>query len=121
MFEGFKKIRLVPGSITISVTKNGLTFSKQAVSQMNMAEYVNLLLNEEEHKLAVQVCEETDKDKVRFAKDGAQNVRWNNRVFLDSIIRLMGWDKDKIYRVNGEYISSHNALLFNLDDCEIEE
>lgn len=121
MFENFKKIRLVPGSVSISVTKNGLTFSRQAVSQMEMAEYVNLLLNEEEHKLAIQYCDEKDKDKVRFAKDGNLNVRWNNRVFLDNLLKLMNWEKDKIYRIGGEYISSHKALLFNLDNFEVGE
>lgn len=121
MFEDFKKVRLVPGTITISVTKNGITFSRQAVSQMNMVEYVNLLINEETHQLAVQACDEKDKDRVRFAKDGVLNVRWNNKVFLDSLLKMMNWDKEKIYRIQGEYISAYHALLFNLDNFEVEE
>jgi hypothetical protein len=63
------------------------------------------------------VCE----DKVGgtpFAKSKtAQFVRWNNRDFIKTISRIIGANLDASnYRIEGEYISSENALLFDLNN-----
>jgi uncharacterized Fe-S cluster-containing radical SAM superfamily enzyme len=81
--EDFKKINLAPGSPSISVTSNGITFNKAAIVKLDEAEKVNLFINEDDKALAVATC--TDDDKaLNFLKKGkkALSVRWNNKDLL---------------------------------------
>lgn len=123
MFEDFKKVRLVSGFIYFSLTKNGLTFSRNAINQLGSPEYVRLLVNDKTKQVAIQVCDKNEKDKVKFVRDGSDIVRWNNKVFIDSLLKLINQDINKlpygkIYRVGGEYIPQENAILFNLKDAK---
>ena len=126
MFENFKKINLTVGLATITLSANGLSFSKTSVSKLGHATRVNILLNEEEKQLAIQACADDDTDGTPFAKNkSAQFVRWNNRDFIKTISKLMGVDLDanktNNYKIEGEYFSKENALLFKLDEFVVSE
>lgn len=117
MFENFKKINLTVGLATMTLSSNGLSFSKTSISKLGHADFVNILLNEETKQLAIQACE-GDASGTPFAKSKtAQFVRWNNRDFIKTISRIIGANLDvNNYRIEGEYISSENALLFDLNN-----
>ena len=114
--EDFKKINLAPGSPSISVTSNGITFNKAAIVKLDEVEKVNLYINEDDKALAVTAC--TDDDKaLNFLKKGkkAMSVRWNNKDLLQSLGVLMGWDLvESGYRIQGAYDRDQNALFFDL-------
>jgi hypothetical protein len=114
--EDFKKINLAPGSPSISVTSNGITFNKAAIVKLDEVEKVNLYINEDDKALAVTAC--TDDDKaLNFLKKGkkAMSVRWNNKDLLQSLEVLMGWDLvESGYRIQGAYDRDQNALFFDL-------
>lgn len=114
--EDFKKINLAPGSPSISVTSNGITFNKAAIVKLDEVEKVNLYINEEDKALAVTAC--TDDDKaLNFLKKGkkAMSVRWNNKDLLQSLEVLMGWDLiESGYRIQGSYDRDQSALFFDL-------
>jgi len=119
MLEGFTKVSMVTGLPSMSVTKNGLTFNKPAIVKMGKPTHVNLLQNEEEKKLAIQVCDERDDEAVSFLKDAGKSVlsvRWNNSDLLKTISQWMNWDLDKDgYRVEGDYYKDENAMIFDLN------
>lgn len=123
MFENFKKINLTVGLATITLSANGLSFSKTSISKLGCAKRVNILLNEESKQLAIQACSDDDTEGTPFAKNkNVQFVRWNNRDFIKTISRLIGVNLGaNNYRIEGEYISSENALLFDLNNFTVLE
>jgi len=118
MFENFKTINLTIGLPYISLTNNGVSFSKTAVVKLGSPSHVLLMINEEEKQIAVKVCEPDDADAtpfVRNKKNSTANVRWNNKDFLNTISKMMDWNlQSDGYRVNGEYFSNERAMLFDL-------
>lgn len=118
VLEGFKIKRLITGSPYVSVTKNGVTFTRSALDKLNYAEKVNILMDEPTRRMAIRVSELNDEDSVPFVKNGDKktlNVRWNNGEFTKE---LMDWVenpemKNDGFKVYGEFIAEENALLFD--------
>jgi len=122
MLEGFKKVNMVTGLPSLSITKNGITFNKPSIVKLGKPAYVYLLQNEEKRKLAVQVCDEKDSDAVPFLKDtdkSVLSVRWNNSDLLKTISQWMDWDLDNEgYRVEGDYYKEESAMIFDLNQAK---
>ncbi len=116
MFENFKKINLTTGLPYISITNNGITFSKSSVIKMGKPSYVVFLISEEEKKIAVQICDKEEESAVQFFRNTKNmNVRINNKDFLNSLSRLMNWNlEEEGYRILGEWYDSEKAMLIDL-------
>ena len=118
ILDTFKPKKLIVGSPYITISENGVSLNKSAIDRLDYAEYVKILLDEENCQLAIQICEANDPDKVPFVnsnkKKDAQYVRWNNREFIK---QLLTWAptqelKQNGFKVPGEYLSEEKAFLF---------
>ena len=116
--DSFKPRKLIVGSPFISVTINGVSLNKSAISRLDYAEYVKILIDEDAQELAVQVCNQDDPNKESFVKpekgEETQYRRWNNREFIK---QLIGWApsadlKESGFKVPGEYLPEEKAFLF---------
>lgn len=116
--DSFKPRKLVVGSPYITVTNNGVSLNKSAVSRLDYAEYVKILVNESAKELAIQVCDDkNDPDKELFVKperkEETQYVRWNNREFIK---QLNAWGPENLretgFKVPGQYLPEEKAFLF---------
>lgn len=114
----FKPRKLVVGSPYLSVTANGVSLNKSAIDRLEYAEFVKILIDEEGKRLAIQISDSDDQDKVPFVnpdkKKEAQYVRWNNREFTK---QLLNWApnlelKENGFKVPGEYLLEEKAFLF---------
>ncbi|OAA83564.1 hypothetical protein [Clostridium ljungdahlii] len=116
MFENFKRVNLTTGLPYMSITQNGITFSKNVIIKMGRPAYVELLMNDEDKQLAIKVCDEDEEDSIQFVKSKRTiNVRWNNKDFLNTLSRITGWNLEKEgYRVLGDWYDSEKAMLFEL-------
>jgi len=123
MLEGFKVINLTVGLPTISVTQNGVAFNKTTISKLEHPEYVLLMINTKDKKLAVQVCEEQTEGATPFYKqkrnDNVVSVRWNNKDLLNTIAKTMDWDLSNGYRIVGDFLEDDKAMIFDLTKAEI--
>lgn len=117
----FKKVNLTTGLPYMSVTDNGMTFSKSAVIKMNKPSYVELLLNEDDKQLAIRACDKSEEGSIAFAKSAkSTNVRMNNKDFLNTLSRMMGWDlKESGYRVSGEWFEQEQIMLFDMKQANM--
>lgn len=120
MLEGFKIVNLTIGLPYVSFTNNGVTFSKSILIKMDQPEYVVLMMNEQQKKVAIQICEKDTPGAAKFAKDKkVLNVRWNNKDFLNTVSRLMDWNlKEDGYRVLGEWYEQEKVMIFDLSEAE---
>jgi len=116
MLEGFKKVNLTSGLPYVSITDNGITFSKNAVIKMGKPKNVVLLMNEEKKMIAVQICDANEEGSIQFFKNiKSINVRINNKDFIYTLSRLMNWNiKEEGYRILGDWYENEQVMIFDL-------
>ena len=123
MLEGFQPYILAPGSVSISFSKNGLGVSKAAVAKLRNSQFVRILLDNTNNRLAIQICDENDPAATEFSKTPKpEGVRWNTKDLIQTIQTMLGKpiDNKELYRIEGTYIDDPNqpALIFNLSEAE---
>ena len=116
MLEGFRKVNLTSGLPYVSITDNGITFSKNAVIKMGKPKNVVLLMNEEKKMIAVQICDANEEGSIQFFKNiKSINVRINNKDFIYTLSRLMNWNiKEEGYRILGDWYENDQVMIFDL-------
>lgn len=120
MLDGFERFDLSPGLAAITITANGIGFSKTAVQRMGKCEYVVALIDYSGKRFAVQKCEEGDDGATKFYR-GQKTiaVRWNNKELIKTLCSMMGWDvSHRSYKVNGDYEPDEDAIIFDLSSAE---
>lgn len=100
----------------VSITDNGMTFSKNAVIKMGKPKNVVLLMNEEKKMIAVQICDANEEGSIQFFKNiKSINVRINNKDFIYTLSRLMNWNiKEEGYRILGDWYENEQVMIFDL-------
>lgn len=124
MLDGFEVYNYSIGTASVTVSENGVAFSKTAVIKMNKCEYVKLLINNNERKIAIQKCQSDDEGAIQFfnPKKKLISVRWNNKELQKTLSNMMGWDIQeggKAYKIDGIYSYEDNAIIFDLNKNEL--
>lgn len=120
MLEGFKRYDIAIGTSSVSITDNGIAFSKAAIIRLGKPEYVIFLMDENGKRIAIQKAEKSDDGAIQFYSPKKKNisVRWNNKDLLKALAEIMNWElAGNIYKVEGEYISAENAMIFDLKNA----
>lgn len=122
MLEGFKPFDFNEGVPYVSVTRNGVTFNKSVIMKLNYPKQVVLLINDEAHQIAVQVCPEDYPKAVSFYKEKKSklvSVRWNGKDLLNTLQEMMNWNLEyQSYRIEGVLLKEENAMLFDLNSAK---
>lgn len=117
--DGFRAFNFNEGVPYVSVTSNGMTFNKAVIMKLGYPEHVVLLIDDENKRIAIQVCEEEAPNSVSFFKQNKNNVlsvRWNGKDLLNTIRGLTGWDLHKeAFKVDGVLLREDRAMLFDLN------
>ncbi|MCI7685433.1 MAG: hypothetical protein MSS24_01710 [Clostridiales bacterium] len=121
MLKGFEKYNMSPGLAAITITPNGIGFSKTAVQRMNKCEYVVVLIDYSGKRFAVQKCGKSEEGATRFYRgQKTVAVRWNNKELTKTLCSMMNWDIGKnTYKVNGDYDPEEEAIVFDLSTAEV--
>lgn len=120
MLDGFKQYNMSIGKSTVSVTENGVSFSKTCVLKMEKCQYVKLYIDETNKRIAIQRAQKEDDGSISFY-NGQKiiSVRWNNKELLKTIAKMMGWElKGYVYRADGDYVAEEEAMIFDLKEAE---
>lgn len=123
ILDSFVSYNFNAGVPYISVTRNGLTFSRAVVIKLGYPKHVVLLVDADGKRIAVQACDDTTPNAVAFYKEKKSkviSVRWNGRDLLNTIQEITGWDLNQGsgYRVDGLLLKSENAVLFDLKEAK---
>ena len=106
------------GSIFVSITDYGMTFSKGSVEAIGFPAFVRVYFDQKGKRMAIVPCGNEEGAR-KFARGGdtpqAGFVRWNDKKLLEQINTLGGLENSgKGVRVLGEYIEDENLLVYNL-------
>ena len=120
-YEGFQVVRgeffshIYEPSITFN--KNKITLNTACIRKLPEVEYVQMLVNPEEKKIAVRPCQEDEKDSFRWRSSGnkLKPKQITCKVFFAKIMSLMGWNPNNRYKLLGKLIESGGELLFTFD------
>ena len=121
MLQGFEKFEVSPGVAAMTISSYGIGFSKTAVNRMGKCEYVVAYMDYNGKRFAIQKCKQDEDGATKFYH-GQRNtsVRWNNRELIKTLCNMMGWDSSECsYKVEGEYLPEECALIFNLNNAEV--
>lgn len=120
-YEGYQVVR---GEFFAHIYEPSFTLNSYKVS-VNMAclkqlpdiDYVQILVNPEEKKLAVRPCSGEEKDSFRWCSNGKKKApkQITCRIFFAKVISLMGWNPNYRYKLLGKLIRSNDELLFIFD------
>lgn len=118
-YDGYQVVR---GEYFAHLYEPSITFNRCKVS-LNTAclkrlpdiDYVQILVNSEENKLAVRPCGEDEKDSFLWCTQKRKPKQITCRVFFAKIVHLMDWNSDYRYKLLGKLIKSGNEYLFIFD------
>jgi len=121
-YEGYQVVR---GEFFAHIFEPSFTFNSYKVS-VNTAcikklpdiDYVQILVNPEEKKLAVKPCPEEAKDSFRWCSANSKKrspKQITCRIFFAKVIALMGWNPNYRYKLLGKLLKSGDDILFVFD------
>ena len=127
-YDGYQVVR---GEFFAHVYEPSITFNNCTVSlntaclnRLPEVNYVQILVNPEEKKLAVRPSKENEKDSFLWCT--AKSVKRKPkqitcRIFFAKVVQLMDWNPDYRYKLLGKMIRSGDEYLFifDLTACEI--
>ncbi len=120
-FDGFQVVR---GEFFAHTYEPSLTFADckvyvntACIRKLPEFDFVQMLVNPEQKKLAVRPCREDEKDSFRWCSATAKRSpkQITCKIFFAKVFTLMGWDPNDRYKLLGKLIRSKNELLFVFD------
>lgn len=110
------------GKPFITLRDRSITFSKQAIEELQYAEYVHMFISKDDKIVVFQKCDQ-DEAAIPFykePKDGQQLlVRLTGKKNPARIMELAGIKTcNNGIRLYGEYLEEDIAILFNLNDVK---
>ena len=120
-FDGYQVVRgeffahIYEPSITFNNYKVGVNTA--CIKKLPEYDYVQILVNPEDKKLAVRPCNEDEKDSFRWCSGTKKRTpkQITCRMFFAKVISLMNWNPDYRYKLLGKLVRSGNELLFIFD------
>jgi len=120
-YDGFQVVRgeffshVFEPSFTLNKSK--VSVNKACIRKLPDIEYVQILVNSAEKKLAVRPCLEEEKDSVRWCSCGEKKnpKQITCRIFYAKVIELMGWNPENRYKLLGKLMKSNDEYLFIFD------
>ena len=102
---------------TICFYQNKVSVNTACLRRFETTDYIQILVNPEEKKLAVKPSNEEDKDSFKWtagkSKRLPRQIKCN--LFFAKVFTLMGWNPNYKYKLLGKLIRSNSELLFVFD------
>lgn len=121
-YDGYQVVR---GEFFAHVYEPSITFNnckvslnKACLNRLPDVNYVQILVNQQDKKLAVRPCEEDEKDSFLWctAKSTKRNPKQITcRMFFAKVAQMMKWNPDYKYKLLGKLIRSGGEYLFIFD------
>ena len=120
-YEGYQVVRgeffahtYVP---SFTFNANNVSVNTACIKKLRKTDFVQILVNPDEKKLAVRPCQEDEKDSFRWCSATKKRSprQITCRIFFAKVITLMGWNSSYRYKLLGKLIRSDNELLFVFD------
>ena len=110
-----------PLMLTLCLEEDSILVSKAILEALDRPKQVQMLINEERQMLLLQACTVDDREAVVIPPDTMMQFEMSGHALLRRIRRLTGWTDNQPRVVNGNYIASHQAIVFDLHTAQPAE
>ena len=100
------------------INKTGISFSRKAIELLNFPAYVQYGIDPQNLIFSIKACKQSDKKAATFVKNRSNIANTlfvtNKNLYSILINTIPDINTDIRYKINGEFISSHRQILFDL-------
>ena len=121
LFDSLTPMTSEKNTITLSMSKYGLMFTKTTLEALNFPRYVEVSVDEKKKLFGIRSAKEANEHTRNFVKNGRKNselyVKWNTRDIMTFISRCMNIDLfqlDSTIKVAGTFDISDYSIVFYL-------
>ena len=104
--------------MTLNLPEESILLNEGVLAALDRPRQVQILINKEEKMLLLRSCTVDDLQAVVVPEERAMQFEISGRSFLKKIRKPVGWDDDRPRMCYGEYIPSHQAIRFRLEDAQ---
>ena len=108
-----------PLMLTLCLEEDSILVSRAILETLQHPKQVQMLINEERQMLLLQACTVDDREAVVIPPDIMMQFEMSGHALLKRIRRLTGWNDDKPRVIYGNFIPSHNAIVFDLHTAQL--
>ena len=110
-----------PLMLTLCLEEDSILVSKAILETLEHPKQVQMLINEERQMLLLQACTVDDREAVVIPPDTMVQFEMSEHALLRRIRRLTGWTDNQPRVIYGNYIASHQAIVFDLHTAQPAE
>ena len=110
-----------PLMLTLCLGEDSILVSRAILVALGNPRQVQMLINEERRMLLLQSCTVDDREAVVVPPVLAQQFEMSGHALLKRIRRLTGWADTQPRVIYGNYIASHQAIVFDLHTAQPAE
>ena len=102
----------------VTIRKDSTTFNTSCINGLEDAVFIQILINIEQHRMAIRMCNEDDKDAIRWCiakPDKRKSRKMTCPKFTDMLYEIMGWDKGCRYKILGFRIERDGKTYYVFD------
>ena len=102
----------------VTIRSGSITFNSACINGLEDAVYVKLMVSKTEKKLAVRKCKEDDTNALRWCipkGDKRKSRKMTCPGFTDLIYEMMGWDRNRRYKILGYRIQFEGDIYYVFD------
>ena len=107
-----------PLMLTLCLEEDSILVSRAILEALNHPRQVQMLINEERQMLLLQACTVDDREAVVIPPVLMQQFEMSGHSLLKRIRRLTGWTDDRPREICGDYIPTHNVIVFDLHSAQ---
>ena len=121
-FDGFQVVRgeffshIYEPSITFN--NNKISLNAACIRKLPEVEYVQMLVNPEERRIAVKPCREDEKDSFKWRSGNGTKLKPKQitcKIFFAKVMDLMEWDPKYRYKILRKLIRTKEESIFVFD------
>lgn len=107
-----------PLTLTLCLDEDSILLNSAILEALDHPRQVQMLINEDRKTLLLMACTVDDREAIVIPTIPMQQFEMSGHSLLKRICRLTGWTDEQPRVVYGNYISSHQAIVFDLNTAQ---
>ena len=106
-----------PLTLTLCLAEDSILLSDAILEALGHPRQVQMLINEERQMLLLQACTVNDREAIVIPPLTMEHFEMSGHALLRRIRRITGWSDDSPRAVEGRFIPTHCAIVFDLHNA----
>lgn len=104
--------------LTLNLMEDSILLNEGVLDALDWPRQVQILINKEKKMLLLRACTIDDRQAVVVPEERAVQFEISGRSLLRKIKPMVGWEDDRPRMCYGEYLPTHQAILFDLKGAQ---